>query len=176
MSFLPSPLHPAIVHLPIALAVLVPLFAIGAVLAIKRGAPSQKTWAIPFALIALLLVSGWASLQTGKRDEDRAERVLGEAPIESHEEAAEGFLVATGVVLLLAGAGFARGQVGTAARGVAVVGTIALMGAGYNVGHTGGALVYRNGSAMAFVGGGDGGAAAATADAGGDDDDDDDDR
>ena len=152
MSILPSPLHPLVVHMPIALTVLVPLFTLGALWAIRRGAHFQRAWGIVVGMLALLLVSGWAALQTGQAEEEKVEEVVSETSIERHEEAAEGFLVATGFVLLLASAGLLRGRLGTTARGVAAVGTVALIGAGYNVGHSGGALVYSEGAATAYVG------------------------
>lgn len=151
MPTLPSPLHPLIVHMPIALTVLVPLFAIGALWAIRRGARVRLAWGIATGMLALLLTSGWVALQTGQGEEEKVERFVSEQGLEQHEEAAEGFLVATGIVLLLASGGFLRGRAGTLARGVATVGTFALVGAGYNVGHTGGALVYREGAAAAYA-------------------------
>lgn len=176
MSILPDPLHPAIVHLPIALAVLVPVFTLGALVAIRKGLAVRWAWSVPVAMLAMLLLSGWAALQTGGRDEDRMEDVVGKAAVESHEEAAEGFLVATGVVLLLGAAGFVRGQRGTVLRGAAAAGTLVLLGLGYNVGHSGGSMVYRDAGVTAE--GAQTGAARAVADqssAEEDDDDDDDD-
>jgi len=41
--------------------------------------------------------------------------------------------------------------VGSAARVAAAAGTLAVFGFGYNVGHTGGQLVYRDGAASAYV-------------------------
>lgn len=151
MSFLPTPLHPLVVHLPIALTVLVPLFAIGALVAIRRGAKVRSAWGLSFGLLAMLLGSAWMALQTGEREEDAVERVVSERAIHTHEEAAELFLVATGVVVAIAAAGFLGGTTGRVARGAAAVGTIALVGAGWNVGHSGGRLVYAEGAAQAYV-------------------------
>jgi uncharacterized membrane protein len=39
MNVLPTPLHPLIVHLPIAMTVLLPLFGLGALIAIRRTCP-----------------------------------------------------------------------------------------------------------------------------------------
>ena len=151
MLTLPSPLHPLVVHMPIALTILVPVFAIGALWAIRRGAHIQRAWGIAAAMLTLLLASGWVALQTGQGEEEKVEKVVSESAIEQHEESAEAFLVATGVVLLLAGAGLVRGRVGSVARAVATAGTFALIGAGYNVGHSGGTLVYREGAGRAYT-------------------------
>ena len=137
--------------MPIALTVLVPLFAMGALWAIRRGAHMRRVWGMAVAMLALLLTSGWAALQTGQGEEEKVEGVVSESALERHEEAAEAFMVATGIVLLLASAGFVRGRTGSIARVVATVGTVALIGAGYNVGHSGGALVYTEGAGMAYA-------------------------
>ena len=62
MFSLPSPLHPIIVHMPMALTVLIPLFAIGALLAIRRRARVGPAWGLTIGMLALLLVSGWFAL------------------------------------------------------------------------------------------------------------------
>jgi len=158
---LPNPLHPAVVHLPIALTLLVPVFAAVALWTIHRGAAPLRAWGVTVALLAALAASAFVSLKTGEQQEDRVERVVGERPIETHEEAAEAFLVAAAAVLGVGLVGLVRGRVGTVARGVAAAGTLALVGAGWNVGRSGGELVYRHGAATAYLD-----APAATADAG----------
>ena len=54
-------------------------------------------------------------------------------------------------MLVIAGVGFVRGSIGSTARTVAAAGTLAVLGFGYNVGHTGGQLVYRDGAASAYT-------------------------
>lgn len=150
-NLVPNPLHPAVVHLPIALTVLVPAFAVGALVAIRRGALPVRAWGITTALLATLSLSAWVSLETGADQEDRVERVVTEQAIHSHEEAAEAFLALSLLVLVIAGAGLLNGRIGTGARLAATVGTLALIVAGYRVGHSGGALVYQHGAASAYT-------------------------
>lgn len=150
-SLIPSPLHPAVVHLPIALTVLVPAFAVGALWAIRRGARPLVAWGITTALCAALSLSAWLAVQTGEQADEQVESVVAEAPIETHEEAAEAFLALSVIVLGIAAVGLGAGRVGRAARVVGTVGTVALLGAGWNVGHSGGALVYRHGAARAYT-------------------------
>ena len=102
-------------------------------------------------MVALTLGSGLLAKETGEDEEDAVEKVVAEASIEPHEEAADAFMVTTGVVLVIAGVGFVRGGVGSTARGVAAAGTLAVLYMGYNVGHTGGQLVYRDGAASAYT-------------------------
>ena len=151
MDFLPTPLHPLIVHLPIAMTVLLPLFGLGALIAIRRGARVVPVWGLATAMIALTLGSGLLAKETGEDEEDAVEKVVAEESIKTHEEAADAFTLATGVVLVIAGVGFVRGSVGSTARGVAAAGTLAVLYMGYNVGHTGGQLVYRDGAASAYT-------------------------
>lgn len=150
MFSLPSPLHPVIVHMPIALTILLPLFAIGALIAIRRQARVRVAWGLTIGMLALLLGSGWAALQTGETEEEKVERFVSEDAVEEHEEAGQQFVYAAAAVLLLSGVGLIRGPTGAAARVVVMVATIALVGMGYNVGHSGGGLVYGGGAAQAY--------------------------
>ncbi len=147
------PLHPVLVHLPIALAVILPPATALTLLAWVRGWLPRRAWFGVVALQATLLLSGFLASRTGEADEERVERVVPEARIEAHEEAAEQFLWVAGVVLLLA-AGTAMAKSERLGRSLAVVtllGTLAVAWAGYRVGHAGGALVYRHGAAQVFV-------------------------
>ncbi|MEO8624314.1 MAG: hypothetical protein ABI625_24750, partial [bacterium] len=73
-SFLPEPLHPAVVHLPIALTLLLLPFAVGALWAIRRGATPLRAWGIAAALSALLTFSSWVAVETGEQTAERVER------------------------------------------------------------------------------------------------------
>jgi uncharacterized membrane protein len=148
---IPDPLHPAVVHFPVVLAVLLPIFAAGALWAIRKGARPARAWAIPLAVAAALSLSAWVAVQTGEAQDERVERVVAEAPLEAHEESAELFLTMSGVLLVVAAAGLVRGAVGRSARLAATVGAVALVVAAARVGHSGGQLVYRYGAAAAYV-------------------------
>lgn len=148
---LPNPLHPAVVHFPVVLAFLLPLFVAGAFWAIRRGAKVRRAWALPFAAAVALALSAWAAVQTGGAQDERVERVVSEQAIESHEEMAEAFLAASGGVAVLALAGLVGGMAGRAARLLTGVGALALVGLVARVGHSGGQLVYRYGAASAYT-------------------------
>jgi hypothetical protein len=147
----PDPLHPAVVHLPLALAALLPLAAAAALWAIHRGARRLHAWAIPVVMAVLLLGSGWAGLRTGGAEEDRVEAVVAEGPIHEHEEAAERFMLAAGGVTLFAAVGLAGGTVGSAARLLTTAGTLVVLVTGVQVGTAGGELVYTHGAAEAYT-------------------------
>jgi uncharacterized membrane protein len=148
---MPTPLHPAIVHIPIALVVVFPFVALWAALALGGPDAPRRGWMPVVLLAALLAGSSWIAVQTGEADEEAVERVVAEAAIHEHEERAELFLALTGVLLAAAAAGLVRGRPGQWAR-IGTVG-IALVVAvfGYRVGHSGGELVYVHGAASAWV-------------------------
>ena len=150
-SLIPTPLHPAVVHLPIALAVIAPLFAVGALIVIARGAKPVASWGIATAMVAMLAMSSYVALETGEDQEDKVEAVVPEAAFETHEESAERFFQLSLVVLGISALGFLPRTAGTGARIVATAGTLALVVAGYQVGHSGGELVYTHGAASAYV-------------------------
>ena len=145
------PLHPLVVHFPIVLAVLLPISVVVALWAVRKGATARRVWALPLAFAAALTLSAWVAVQTGESQEDRVEDVVGEAALHGHEEAAERFLVLSGVLCLIAAVGLARGTIGSAARLVTAAGAIGLVVAGAQVGHSGGTLVYRHGAASAYA-------------------------
>jgi uncharacterized membrane protein len=155
MSMDTLPLHPKLVHLPIALAVLIPLISGGLLLAWWRDWLPRRAWWLAVALQGLLLASGLAARSTGEEDEERVERVVPEAALEEHEEAATGFLIGGGAVLALAlGAALLRRE--SLARGVAaatVVTTLIVLWLGFRVGEAGGRLVYQYGAGGAFSSG-----------------------
>ncbi|HMR05065.1 MAG TPA: hypothetical protein PKA88_04795 [Polyangiaceae bacterium] len=146
-------LHPKIVHLPMALAVLMPLLAVGVWFAWHKQWLPKRTWWLVVAAQILLAASGFASMQTGEHDEERAERVVPERAIEQHEDAAKVFMAGSFVVLLLAGAVLLVRRE-EAARRVAVASAVGMFGVlalGVRVGQAGGALVYEHGAANAYV-------------------------
>jgi uncharacterized membrane protein len=172
------PLHPAIVHLPLGLALLMPLIAAVATWALWTGRITPRSWILVAALQVLLVGAGVVALRTGSAEEDRVERVVQEAAIERHEEAAEQFVWASGAVLVvLAVVPWIRRP--GIARAVAVAGTlttVVVTGLALRAGHAGGQLVYVHGAAAAYTDRGQqartGGASAAPAGVDRDDDDD----
>ena len=145
--------HPKLVHLPIALAVLVPPLAVLLAVATDRSWLPRRAWLLAVAAQGLLLVSGLIALRTGEAEEERVEAFVPEAALEAHEEAAEAFVWGSGaalVLMLLPLVPTHRGlRVGAGA--LAAVGSAAVLGLGVRVGEAGGALVYRHGAAAAYT-------------------------
>lgn len=147
----PEPLHPAVVHVPIALAILLPAIALATWLAIRRAWLPARAWVPVVAFHLLLVASAWAALETGEQDEERVEPVVGERLIHEHEEAAEWFLWSAVAATLVSGLGLLGGTVGGVGRIATVAATLVVFGAGIRTGHLGGELVYRHGAARAHV-------------------------
>ncbi len=148
---MPDPLHPAIVHLPIALAMLLPGLAILGIVTIQKDLLPARTWAVIVLLQAILVGSTWAAMETGEEQEDRVERVVAERHIETHEEAAERFIFLAGLGLLAVGAGLLPDKRGAIGRVVGTLATLGVFAAATSVGHSGGELVYKHGAASAYV-------------------------
>ena len=98
---LPDPLHPAVVHFPIVLTFLLPLVALGALWHARRNPGSRGAWMLTVALAGALTASAWMAVETGEGDEEGAEQVVPDAALESHEEAAERFLLLSAGILLV---------------------------------------------------------------------------
>jgi uncharacterized membrane protein len=148
---LPTPLHPAVVHFPVVLAVLLPIFAGIALWTIRRGTTPRRAWAVPVGLALALALSSWVAVRTGEAQDERVESVVAEQPLETHEEAAEAFLALSAGLAALTVFGLVGGRPGRVARVVATAGAFALVVAAARVGHSGGQLVYRYGAASAYA-------------------------
>lgn len=146
------PLHPVVVHFPVVFAILAPIFAIGALVAIKRGSRPLVAWGITAVLVAALSGSSFLALETGEDQEDAVENVVPDAALDTHEDAADRFFSLSLVLLGVTAAGFLPRRAGTAARIVATAGSLVMVVAGYQVGHSGGALVYQHNAGAAYAG------------------------
>jgi uncharacterized membrane protein len=142
---LPEPLHPAIVHFPIVLAILLPIAALGAWWVIRRGGRPAAVWAVALA------VSAWVAVETGEHEEERVESVVAESVLHAHEEAGARFLILSGVLVLVMAGGLLSGTLGTAARAVGTLGAAGLVILIVQVGAAGGEMVYAHGAASAYA-------------------------
>jgi len=148
---MPNPLHPAVVHFPLVLAVLFPFVAAAALFASRRPGAGRGAW-IALTVMALLLVgSAWLAIETGERQAEAVERVVPEGLVEGHEEAAEGLLLGAAIVTAVVLLGLAPGKVGRGARWLSVPAGLVVLGLAVRVGDLGGKLVYQHGAASVYV-------------------------
>ena len=147
------PLHPAMVHLPLGLALVAPLLALGFTVAFWRGwLPKRAFWTV-VGVQALLVGGAFVALQSGEAEEDAVERLVSHAAIESHEEAAKLFFWAA-IVALVISAAAALLKSEKLAKPLALVSTVAafvVAGLGFGVGKAGGELVYVHGAAASYA-------------------------
>jgi hypothetical protein len=146
------PLHPAIVHVPLGLSLVVPLLAAAVGFALFKGWIGKPTWLVIVALQAVVLVGGLAAMNTGEQEAEVVEKVVAEPLIEQHEEKAEAFVWSAGITLALAVVVLLLGprHAGIMAL-VTALSAVVTLGLGYRVGHSGGELVFKHGAATAYT-------------------------
>ena len=145
--------HPKMVHLPMALAVVLPLVSVVVLFAWRRGVFQKSTCAIVVLLQGLLVVGAVSAVRSGEAEEERVEDIVGESLVESHEDAAKAFTGASVIVfLVMAAALFLNSE--RRSQGLALLsclGTLAVLGLGIRAGQRGGELVYKHGAASAYT-------------------------
>ncbi|MBA3460930.1 MAG: hypothetical protein H0T46_13255 [Deltaproteobacteria bacterium] len=138
------PMHPKLVHVPMALCILMPMVATLIWVGVRRGWFTPRVWLIAAFLQGATLGGGVAALLTGQEDGEKVEGYASEEALSAHEDAAYWFLYVAGANFLLCGATFLlhRDRRQQLAGAFAIVGLAAGAYAGYRVGDAGGRLVY----------------------------------
>jgi uncharacterized membrane protein len=168
------PLHPAVVHLPLGLALIIPVFTVlfalvlwsqffrragaaslvpvGEVVVVDARRPGPRAWIAVVALQAVLLGAGLVAMNTGEQDEERVERVVPEAAIERHEEYAQQFVWGSGLMLALAALVlvFRRPPVALWLVTAAALASLLVAALALRVGKAGGELVYAYNAGAAY--------------------------
>lgn len=151
-----TPLHPALVHVPLGLAFILPALAIGFSWAVWKRRVQPRAWISIVVLEAVLLGAGLVALKTGQNEEDRVEKVVPESALATHEERAEQFLWVTGITLAVAASVLLASRSPLAVRALTattVLGTLLVAAAAVRVGHAGGQLVYVHNAPAAYASG-----------------------
>lgn len=166
------PLHPGIVHVPVGIAFVLPVIAVGVVVALARAEAPRWPFGVVVALLTFMTIGGFAAMQTGEDEEERVERVVDESLIHEHEEAAELFVYVAFTTLVISVGGLSLpDRWARVARITTAVASIALTGLAFRAGEKGGELVYRHGAAAAYTNPGSAPGAGAPARGARDDDD-----
>ncbi len=149
---MPAPLHPILVHFPIAFGFVLPFLALIALLRIGAGAKARAAWLPVMLIAALTLVGGIASLQSGEGDEERVEKVVPHDAMEAHEANAARFTIIAAIVVVTSVGGLAGRRLGGIARGLTLFVALLMAAQLLWTAKTGGALVYEHGAATAYTG------------------------
>ncbi|MCB0376962.1 MAG: hypothetical protein KDD33_00590 [Bdellovibrionales bacterium] len=146
------PYHPMVVHLPIALAIIIPILSLFLWGAIKCKKASAKSWGILVVLTALYLVSSLAAVKSGEFDEDLVEDKIGKKLVHEHEERGEKIPWVAGVLLIAYTVTYVTGR--SKLSWTHKLCTVLSIAAVYPIilaGHSGGQLVYKHGAASAHT-------------------------
>lgn len=141
------PIHPILVHIPVALSVLMPLLFGGLILAIRRDLLPARSWWIAVLFQLVLTIGCIASLGSGHAEEERVEDFVPHEAIESHERLAGAMTAAAVIALVIAAAGLRQSPKEGLFRTGALLTSLFVLGLAGAAGHRGGELVYKHGAA-----------------------------
>lgn len=151
---MPEILHPALVHLPLGLAMAMPFLLLLMVILDAKGKMTRQAWALILLLQAFITAGAFAAMKTGGMEEELVERGIAKAIIHEHEEAAELFtwasvgLLALSVLPVLSLGASLRRVLPFVLLGLSVV----VLALGLRAGKLGGALVWTHHASAARVG------------------------
>lgn len=145
------PLHPVMVHFPVALSFILPILILVFAFMIKSQKMSHQAWLVIIGLQIVTTITGYVALDSGEKEEHAVEKVLDKKHIHHHEESAEIFVGSTVLALVISIAAFFLRkpiqfylQLGTCL--IALISCYLV----YETGNSGGELVYRYGAANAY--------------------------
>jgi hypothetical protein len=143
------PLHPAIVHVPLGVALVLPLAAAVLTIAVWKGKLPRVALAVVTGLLLVLVAGGFTAMTFGDRDAKQAALVAPRDAIEEHEEAADLFVwVAVGILALSVVPLLAPARLAPRLGALVTVGTVVVAGLAVNVGEKGGDLVFQHGAGV----------------------------
>jgi len=139
------PLHPAVVHVPLGLALVMPALFAGLLWAVYTNRLPRAAWLVGLVLQGFLLGAALVALRTGEQDEERAEARASEAQVDAHAQSARAFTWAAGATFAAAGLALAlraRPRAFAGAGLASVLASLAMLALGVQAGHRGAALVH----------------------------------
>jgi uncharacterized membrane protein YgdD (TMEM256/DUF423 family) len=121
------PVHPAVVHLPIAMALTMPPVMILLALAVLKKRIPERAWVMAPLLSLLLSALIYTAMYTGSSDRERLEDRVSMELLDSHEQAAESLLLAS-LACLLSGVLAIKGKKAMIFRVIYLISIVLLSG------------------------------------------------
>lgn len=150
---LPHPLHPALVHLPLGLAMIMPLIILVVSIGISKQWFNKGVWILIVGLQLICMISGIVAIETGEDEEEVVQKVMAGELIAKHEDLAKAFTACAGVTFAAALVGFfflRKQKVFSLCALVTFILSLATLGLAMQTGHLGGKLVYEHGAGKAY--------------------------
>lgn len=146
------PLHPAVVHIPLGIGIIMPLLAVLLAWALWRELLPRNVLAIPALLQVLVACAGLLAVRSGLDDESYVSGIVPEWLLEQHQNAAWMYIVVACFAAVLAFGAFTlfHAPLGRLLTAGFVLLTLLQAGLGMYVGHLGGQLVYLHNAGSAF--------------------------
>ena len=142
------PLHPAIVHLPIGIALMLPILNILFFWLFKTGKAKREASMILIIMHLGLATTSFLAMQLGEIEEEKIEHQIDHNALENHEHKGEFYAQATiALALVSVLLVFTRGRRFEQVLGLLFIGQIILIFFTYQVGHSGAQLVYKHDAA-----------------------------
>jgi hypothetical protein len=143
------PLHPAVVHVPLGVAMVLPLVAAALTAAVWRGRLPRAVLALVAGLQLVVAGGGLVAMQLGHADERQAALAAPRAAIHEHEEAGEAFVwVSIGVLVVALASLRVPARAANTLAALTTAGTVVVAALGVNAGARGGELVFHHGAAV----------------------------
>lgn len=145
------PLHPFMAHIPLVLALCLPIVIISSIVFIMKKKISPRFWWVPVIMQISIVVFSYIALETGEDQEDTVLQFVAKPFVQQHENAAEIFsglgviLLGLMAVVLFVGESLARNL-----RFLTAVLSFIPLAAGLYAGRLGGAIAYTHGGAEAY--------------------------
>lgn len=146
------PLHPMMVHLPLGLALILPVIILTFMILIRLKKISDSMWIMIMSLQAFLVAIGHLTIATGENEEDLVRTIIDRKIVSMHELDAEMFVGSVVIGLVISVMGYFANKKYQFKSQVAVLAiSIITILLAVNVGRSGAALVYKHGAAQVYL-------------------------